>query len=146
MYGEMVTVRARANALREAADELSRRARALSVQSEGMVWRSSAGDAFRQQLRGLAGDIGANASALQSAAEALEHHASAVEGAKRAIQEAQAWVTARLNDAVRTVREMGETAASAADHAIASAARSAPIGGSKDWVEFRRLFEQKGWV
>ena len=146
MYGEMVSVRARAKALREIADELAGRARSLSVHSEGMTWRSHAGDAFRDQLRMTVGDIGAQASALHDAAEALERHASSVDNTKRAIQDAQTWVTARLNDAVRTVREAGETAAGAVDDAIASASRNAPTAGSRDWLAFRQLFERRGWV
>jgi hypothetical protein len=146
MYGEMVSVRARATALREIADELTGRARSLSVQSEGMAWRSHAGDAFRERLNVAAREVGAHASALHSAAEALERHAYAVEGTKHAIQDAQAWVMARLNDALRAVRETGETTAGAVEHAIASAARSAPVSGSRDWLDFRQLFERRGWV
>ncbi len=146
MYGEMVSVRARANALREIADELAGRARSLSVQSEAMLWRSPAGDAFRDQLRMVAGEINAEASALHGAAEALERHASAVDSAKQAIQDAQNWVTARLNDAARTVRGAGEATVGAVEDAIASAARQAPAVGSKDWLDFRQLFERRGWV
>ncbi len=146
MYGEMVSVRARANALREIADELGGRAHTLAVQSDAMVWKSPAGDAFRDQLHGLAGEIGAHASALQGAAEALERHAAAVEETKGAIRDAQAWVTARLNDAARTVREAGETTVGAVEQAIASAARSAPVAGSRDWLDFRQLFERRGWA
>ena len=146
MYGEMVSVRARANALREIADELAGRARSLSVQSEAMVWRSHAGDAFRDQLRMVAGDIGAQAAALHGAADALERHASAVDTTKQAIQDAQRWVTARLNDAARTVREAGEATVGAVEEAIVSAARNAPVAGSRDWLEFKQLFERRGWV
>ncbi len=146
MYGEMASVRARARALREIADELTARARELSVQTDRMVWRSRAGDAFRDQLRVLAGEIGGHASALQSAADALERHASAVEGTKRAIQDAQAWVTARLNDAVRTVREAGETTVGAVEHAIASMSRNSPAAGSKEWLDFRQVVEKRGWA
>ena len=146
MYGEMVSVRARANALREIADELSGRATAMAVQTDAMAWRSPAGNAFRNQLRGLAGEIGGHASALQDAAGALERHATAVEGTKRAIQDAQAWVTARFDDAARAVRQAGESTVGAVEDAIASAARNAPAAGSRDWLDFRQIFEKKGWA
>ncbi len=146
MYGEMVSVRARANALREIADELSGRATAMTVQTDAMAWRSPAGNAFRNQLRGLAGEIGAHASALQDAAGALERHATAVEGTKRAIQDAQAWVTARFDDAARAVHQVGESTIGAVEDAIASAARNAPAAGSRDWLDFRQIFEKKGWA
>ncbi len=146
MYGEMVSLRARARALREIADELTARARTLSDQTDGMKWRSPAGDAFRDQLRVLVGDLASHASALQTAADALERHASAVDGAKRAIQDAQSWVTARLNDAVRTVRAAGETTVGAFEHAMAAAGRNAPPSGSSEWLDFRQLFEKRGWA
>lgn len=146
MYGEMVRVRARATALRQIADELDGRAKGLSVQCDAMAWRSSAGDAFREQLHGLAGDIDSHVSALYGAADALERHASAAEGTKRAIQDAQAWVTARLNEAARAVRDAGEGAVGAVENAVASAARNVPAAGSKEWLDFRQLFEHRGWV
>jgi uncharacterized protein YukE len=146
MYGEMVSVRARATALKEMADELNERAKGLHAQCEAMAWRSSAGDAFRDQLRGLAGDIGSHVSALEGAAAALERHASAVEGTKRAIQDAQAWVTARLNEAVRTARDAGDGVVDALESAVISTSRNAPAPGSREWLDFRQLFERRGWV
>ncbi|NEN06021.1 hypothetical protein G3T36_09050 [Diaminobutyricibacter tongyongensis] len=146
MYGEMVSVRARANALREIADELRGSATTLTLQSDAMTWKSPAGDSFRNQLHGLAGEIGAHASALQDAAGALERHVTAVEGTKRAIQDAQAWVTARIDEAARAVRQAGEDTVGAVEGAIASAARDVPAAGSRDWLDFRQLFEKKGWA
>lgn len=146
MYGEIGSVRARARALREIAEELASRARSLCVESEGVAWRSPAGDAFRDQLRMIASDIGAQATALHNAAEALERHASAVDRAKSAIQDAQAWVTTRLNEAAHAVRQAGEATVGAVEHAIASAARNAPRAGSKEWIEFKQLFERRGWA
>jgi methyl-accepting chemotaxis protein len=111
-----------------------------------MVWRSPAGDGFRAQLRGLAREIGSHAREIEEAAGALDRHASAVERMKRGIQDAQAWVTARINEAARTVREAGEGAVGAVELAIASAATTAPVGGSKDWLDLRMLFERRGWA
>lgn len=146
MYGEMVSVRERATALRRMADELDGRAKGLCAQCDAMPWHSFAGDAFRDQLRGLAGETGSHVSALYGAADALERHASAVEGTKHAIQDAQAWVTARLNEAVSAVRDAGEGAVSAVENAVVAAARNAPAAGSKEWLDFRQLFEYRGWA
>jgi uncharacterized protein YukE len=146
MYGEMVSLRARANALRDIANELTGRAHALSAQSEAMVWTSPAGDAFRGQMHRLTSEMGAHASALQEAADALERHATSVEGAKRAIQDAQTWVSARLSEAARSVREAGEGTVGAVEQSIVSIARNVPPAGSRDWLDFRLMFERRGWA
>ncbi|WP_331898292.1 hypothetical protein [Lacisediminihabitans sp.] len=113
----MSQLRARASVLRGNGDEVRARAKSLLAQAESMSWSSSAGDALRAKVRGLALDLGSQAQVLDDAAAALEAHARAVDETKAAIATAQKLVTDAWNgaahvasNAVEVVKDVVHTA------------------------------------
>jgi hypothetical protein len=89
MYGDMGALQARAAGLRGMADEVRGRAATLVQQADAMSWNSTAGDALRGRMQGIAAELGAQAQGMDDAALNLETHIRSVNEVKSAIAAAE---------------------------------------------------------
>ncbi|SEN55836.1 hypothetical protein [Cryobacterium luteum] len=117
MYGDMSAVRIDASYLRARAEAMRSRALQLTAQAEAMSWNSAAAQVFRTQITLTADDIGRTAATLDAAADALGTHARAVDDVKALIVQAQAWAAERLDEArsiasnaVKVIQDVAENA------------------------------------
>lgn len=163
MYGDMSTVRSDATRLRDLADDMRARARALRRDTGAMQWQSAAATTFRDRIDDVATDLDATARAYDDAADALDAHADAVDAVKQAIDDARAWLSDRLHDAFSLARGVVEGIGDAAEtvfsflgadvpkaevtraRAITDAIGSIPAAGSRAWLDVAQRFKANGW-
>lgn len=137
MYGDTTAVRALARAMRGQAADIHGESAALLARTDEVLWSGLAADAMRGLARDHAARLAASARAHESAAQALERHARAVDHVKGLIAAAEHRVE-------RALDHVGDGASGVLHSRVAHwlAHVDLPPPGHPAWLEVRL----PGWL